>query len=78
MATITIRNLKKEVVRILKELARRNHRSMEQEVRAILEERAANRAAILVKIEASWNHGARRIKKTDIDSWIRNARGRMA
>jgi plasmid stability protein len=78
MATITIRNLKKEVVRVLKELARRNHRSMEQEVRNILEERAANRSAILVKIEESWAHGAHPIHKADIDSWIKSAREKMA
>jgi plasmid stability protein len=36
MATLTIRNLEDEVVGALKERARRNHRSLEAEVRELL------------------------------------------
>jgi plasmid stability protein len=37
MATLTIRNVPTKVVRALKAQAERNHRSMEQEVREIIQ-----------------------------------------
>ena len=41
MATLTIRNLEEEVVAALKARAKRNHRSLEAEVRAVLHDVAA-------------------------------------
>ena len=53
-ATITIRNVPARVVRSLKAIAKRRHRSMEQEVRDLLEEYVGERAAVLRQIEGSW------------------------
>jgi plasmid stability protein len=46
MATLTVRNVSIKVVKSLKALARRNHRSMEQEVRAVLDQHVGDRLAI--------------------------------
>ena len=51
MATLTIRNVPTKVVTSLKSLARRNRRSMEQEVRAVLEQHVGDRGALLDEIE---------------------------
>ena len=70
MATLTIRNVPPKVVRSLKTLARRNQRSMEQEVRAVLEQHAGDRLALLDQIEQSWARQTRRPKPHEIDAWI--------
>jgi len=69
-ATLTIRNVPARVVRGLKSLAKRRGRSMEQEVRDLLEEHVAERSSVLRQIEASWNRQARRPSAAEIDSWI--------
>lgn len=51
MPTITVRNVSPGVVASLKALARRHHRSMEQEVRELLEGYVAEREAILDLVE---------------------------
>src|SRR6266566_3321914 len=53
MATLTVRNVPTKVVKSLKTLARRNRRSMEQEVRAVLEQHVGDRLALLDQIERS-------------------------
>ena len=45
MATLTVRNVSTKVVKSLKALAHRNRRSMEQEVRAVLEQHVGDRLA---------------------------------
>lgn len=70
MATLTIRNVPTRVVRGLKALAKRRNWSMEQEVRALLEEYVAERASVLKQIEATWERQARRPSAAEIDGWI--------
>ena len=74
MATLTIRNVPPKVVKSLKTLARRGRRSMEQEVRAVLEEHVGDREALLEQIERAWTHQARRPKAVEIDEWLRVGR----
>ena len=74
MATLTVRNVPPKVVKTLKSLARRNRRSMEQEVRAVLEEHVGDREALLEQIENAWTHSTRRPKAADIDQWLKVGR----
>ena len=74
MATLTIRNVPTKVVKSLKSLARRNRRSMEQEVRAVLEQHVGDRRALLEAIEQSWARQTRRPKAHEVDSWIQAGR----
>ena len=70
MATLTIRNVPTDTVRTLKSLARSNYRSMEQEVREILQGFIAERHSVLEQIEQSWAAQARRPTAKEIDGWI--------
>lgn len=74
MATLTIRNVPAKVVKSLKTLARRNRRSMEQEVRAVLEQHVGDRLALLDEIERSWARQIRRPKAHEVESWIQVGR----
>ena len=74
MATLTIRNVPARVVKSLKTLARRHQRSMEQEVRAVLEQHVGDRTALLDEIEQSWARQTRRPTAREIDSWIKAGR----
>ena len=74
MATLTIRNVSTKVVRSLKALARRNSRSMEQEVRVLLELHVGDRLALLDDIEQSWTRQSRRPKARELDAWIATGR----
>jgi plasmid stability protein len=74
VATLTIRNVPARVVRNLKALATRQGKSMEQQVRDLLEEHAGDRSAVLEQIEASWNKQARRPSGGEIDDWIATGR----
>jgi plasmid stability protein len=60
MPTITVRNVPPKVVQSLKMLAKRHNRSMEQEVRDLLEGYVVERRAILDQIEAGWQSQTRR------------------
>ena len=73
-ATLTIRNVPLRVVRNLKSLAKARHRSMEQEVRDLLEEFVGDRAAVLQQIEESWERQARRPTTSEIDKWVTTGR----
>ena len=73
-STLTIRNVPTRIVRGLKSLARRRGRSMEQEVRDLLDEHVAERSSVLRQIEASWERQARRPGAAEIDSWITGGR----
>ncbi len=70
MATLTIRNVPTETVRTLKSLARSNKRSMEQEVREILQGFIAERRSVLEQIEQTWAGQTRRPTAREIDGWI--------
>ena len=70
MPTLTIRNVPARIVRSLKAVARRRRRSMEQEVRDLLEAHVAERRSVLEQIEAGWARQSRRPTAAEIDSWI--------
>lgn len=70
MPTLTIRNVPAPVVRSLKGLARRRRRSMEQEVRELLEAHVSERRSIIEQIEASWDRQTRRPTADEINEWI--------
>ena len=70
MPTITVRNVPPKVVQSLKALAKRHNRSMEQEVRDLLEGYVVERRAILDQIEAGWQRQARRPTATEVDTWM--------
>ena len=74
MATLTIRNVPARVVKALKTLARRHKRSMEQEVRAVLEQHVGDRTALLDEIEQSWARQTRRPNAREVDAWINTGR----
>lgn len=74
VATITIRNVPLRVVRNLKSIAKRRHRSMEQEVRDLLEEYVGERAAVVKQVEASWESQTRRPSATEVEKWIATGR----
>ncbi len=70
MPTLTVRNVPVKVVQSLKALARRHKRSMEQEVRELIEGHVAERRAVLDQIEAGWNSQSRRPTAREIDAWM--------
>ena len=70
MPTLTIRNVPAPVVRSLKAIARRRRRSMEQEVRELLEVYVSERRSVLGQIEAAWSRQSRRPTAAEIDDWI--------
>ena len=70
MPTITVRNVPVKVVQSLKALARRHNRSMEREVRDLIEGYVVERRAVLDQIEAGWNKQTRRPTATEIDTWM--------
>ena len=74
MPTLTVRNVPQKVARALKSLAEKNQRSMEQEIRDILEEYAGDRISALRQIEDSWKRQLRRPKADEVDSWKRAGR----
>jgi plasmid stability protein len=74
MPTLTIRNVPAKVVKSLKALARRRRRSMEHEVREMLEAHVAERQSVLEQIEAGWARQARRPSAAEVDTWIRAGR----
>jgi plasmid stability protein len=70
MATLTIRNVPEKVAKSLKNLAKKNRRSMEQEVRELISEHVGERASVLDQIQASWGKQARRPTATEVEGWI--------
>jgi plasmid stability protein len=70
LPTLTIRNVSPRVVQSLKSLAQRNGRSMEQEVREVIEEHVAEREAVLTQIEASLTEQRRRPTAAEVDQWL--------
>ncbi len=74
MPTLTIRNVPPGIVRSLKSLAQRHGRSMEQEVREVIEEHVTEREAVLEQIEASWGEQQRRPTAVEVDRWLDTGR----
>ena len=75
MPTLTIRNVPARIVKSLKVRALARHRSMEQEVRELLEERFAERRSVLKQIEAGWEKQTRRPTAHEIETWMGTSRG---
>ena len=74
MATLTIRNVKPSVVKVLKARARSNGHSMEQEVRELLEERYVDRREVLERIKRLVSEQTRRPTAEEIERWIETGR----
>ena len=74
MATITVRNLSPKIVRSLKSLANRNGRSMEQEVRELIEMYVGDKLSVMKQIEESWGRQLRRPTAAEVDTWIKQGR----
>ena len=70
MPTLTIRNVPAGTVDTLKVLAKLQGRSMEQEVRELLDGYTAERQSVLSQIEASWAAQTRRPTAEEIDRWM--------
>ncbi len=70
MPTLTIRNVPAGTVDTLKALARRRGRSMEQEVRDLLDAHTADRQSVLAQIEESWAAQTRRPTAEEVDGWM--------
>ena len=76
MATIKVRNVPDEVIEMIKNRARRNRRSMEQEVRSILSGVVHDREQAMRRIESLWSEQKRSIPREEIDEWLRKTRNR--
>ena len=74
MTALTIRNLSPEVIQSIKLLAQRNHRSMEQEVREMIERYVGDRLSAIEQIKRSWDSQSRFPSTQEIDSWIQEGR----
>ena len=74
MATLTIRNVPPRIVKQLKALARQSRRSMEQEVKHLLEESVEEHLSVLDQIKRSWAAQRRRPTGAQIDKWIASGR----
>jgi plasmid stability protein len=70
MPTLTVRNVPPKVVQSLKALAKRHNRSMEQEVRDLLEGYVTERRAVLDQIQAGWAKQTRRPTAAEVDTWM--------
>lgn len=74
MSTLTIRNVPPKVVRALKAQAERNGRSMEQEVRQMLEGQVADRTSAINQITRSWAAQNKAPSGKEVEAWIREGR----
>ena len=63
MATLTIRKIPDEQIQQLKEVAEKNNRSMESQVRSILEEWLAGTVAHEITRKTNFSDAIREIKK---------------
>jgi plasmid stability protein len=70
MPTLTIRNVPPKVVAGLKAQAKRHGRSMEQEVRALLEGVVPDRASVLQQVRNAWSRQSRRPGAAEVQSWL--------
>lgn len=73
MATITVRNLPPELVKRVKESAAKYGRSMEQEIRDLIEQRYRRREDVLLEARARWEK-LPRPSAEEVDAWIETGR----
>lgn len=78
MASITIRDLPKEVIEGLKQQARRHGRSMEAEVRELLTQQVLDRRLVMDIIEQRRPGLRRQTSAEEVDEWLRRTRQRSA
>ncbi len=74
MATLTVRNLPDEVIQRLKEIAAQNRRSMEQEVRSLLESVSLDRISACRRIEQAWADQSRTTTAEEVERWVELSR----
>lgn len=74
MAVITVRKVPRGVIRAAKSLAKANGRSMEQEIREILQSTTMDRKSACDQIEQAWKRQSRPTHQREVDSWIRKSR----
>jgi plasmid stability protein len=70
MPTLTIRNVPPKVVAALKAQAKQHNRSMEQELRALLEGLVSDRASVLAQVRESWDRQSRRPDAAEVKAWL--------
>jgi plasmid stability protein len=70
MPTLTVRNVPPKVIAALKAQARRHNRSMEQEIRALLEGVVADRASVLRQVREAWDRQSRRPDADEVQAWL--------
>lgn len=73
MATLTVRNLSDGVIERLKSTAAHNGRSMEQEVRELIESRYEPKNKALMRIRESWKNLPETTPE-EVDRWIETGR----
>ncbi len=73
MATLTIRNLPDDLIERLKASAKAGHRSMEQEVRELLEACYQQKSDLINAIKNSWKELPESPAK-DMDTWRNKGR----
>jgi len=73
MATLTIRNVPKEVLERLKASAAQHGHSLEQELRDLIERRHQSREDVLRRIEARWKE-LPKASPEEIERWIGEGR----
>ncbi|MGH9413219.1 MAG: FitA-like ribbon-helix-helix domain-containing protein [Terriglobales bacterium] len=74
MATITIRKIPDETVKVIKEVAARNGRSMEEELRSFLKGNYLTYPKLLAAIKETRSHQKRAATAEEIDTWRRIGR----
>jgi hypothetical protein len=74
MATLTIRNVPEETVEALKEMASRNGRSMEEELRRLISAQVMDRLSVMRQIDESVQKQTRPTTREEVDRWIRERR----
>ena len=73
MATLTIRNLSDDLIERLKASAKASNRSMEQEVRELLEARYQEKKQLIKSIKQSWDELPETSAQT-MDAWRQEGR----
>jgi plasmid stability protein len=74
MATLTVRDVPPAVIRALKKIAKRNRRSMQQEVLNLLISVTLDRESACRQVEEAWGGQNRSTTKQEVDQWIRESR----
>ena len=68
MPTITVRNLPDDIVDRLKQVAEAHHRSMEQEVRDLLQRHYGPRQELLRRVQERWDR-LPQVTREEVDGW---------